>query len=95
MDDSQVVVRLNALFPEIIDEEREFAVTLTAPRPDDGEPLVPAVLPKGVLGCWSAESVIVSVNVMASRASGAVAAVEALLPDLARAAGASFEVRAP
>lgn len=93
--DATPVLRLNALFPEILDEDREFAVTLTSPRADDGEPLVPTVLPKGVLGCWSAGSVIVSVTVMASRASGAVAAVEALLPDLAGAAGASFEVRAP
>lgn len=91
--DATPVLRLNALFPEILEEDREFQVTLTAPRADGGLPLVPAVLPGGVIACWSAESAVVSATVMASRASIAVAAVEALLPDLAGAAGARFEVR--
>lgn len=92
--DASPVLRLTALFPEIPEDDREFEVTLTALRADGGLPLVPTVLPKGVIGCWSAESAVASVTVMASRASLAVAAVEALLPDLAGVAGAKFEVRA-
>ena len=67
---------------------------MTVPRGDGGEPLVPRVLPPEVLGCWSADQVTASVTVLASRPSGAVAAVEALVPELARSAGAVVTVRA-
>jgi hypothetical protein len=43
--------------------------------------------PPEVLGWWSADKVIVSVTVLACRPPSAVAAVDALAPDLARAAG--------
>lgn len=66
-----------------------YEVLLTVPREDKGEPLVPRELPPEVLGCWSADTVTVSATVAASRPSRAVAAVEALVPELAEAAGAS------
>jgi len=59
-----------------------------------GEPLVPRALPPEVLGCWSAAEVIVSVTVLTSRPSAAVAAVEALVPEVTRAEGAAVTVRA-
>jgi hypothetical protein len=46
-----------------------------------------------VLGCWSAEQVIVSVTVLASRPLAAVAAVEVLVPELIQAAGVVVTVR--
>ena len=93
-DPESPVVHLDVLFADLPVPGREFEVILTAPRQDGGEPLVPVNLPAGVLGCWSAESAVVSVTVCASRASSAVAAVEALVPELAGRAGATFEVRA-
>ena len=38
-----------------------------------------------MLGCWSAEQVIISTTVLASRQSTALAAVETLIPELAQA----------
>ena len=55
---------------------------------------MPRVLPPEVLGCWSADQVVASVTVLAWRPSSAVAAVEALLPELARSADAVVTVRA-
>jgi hypothetical protein len=55
---------------------------------------VPHALPHAVLGCWSADQVVASVTVLASRPSGAVATAEALVPELARSAGAVVTVRA-
>jgi hypothetical protein len=63
------------------------------PRKDKGAPLVPRELPPEVLGCWSADTVTVSATVLASRPSRAVAAVEALVPELAEATGAAVTVR--
>jgi hypothetical protein len=72
---------------------RPYEVVLTVPREDGGQPLTPTVLPEGVMGVWSAASVMVSVTVLASRPSSAVAAAEVLVPDLARAPGAEMTVR--
>lgn len=83
-----------ALWPELEEQPRPFEVVVTVPRTDDGEPLVPCALPDEVIGCWSAESVVLSVTVLASRASAAVSAVEVLVPDLAGAARAEVTVRA-
>src|ERR1700722_13830848 len=87
------VVRLNVLFLEIGEQTRPFEVLVTVPRADTGEPLVPHTLPAEVLGCWSADQVVVSVTVLASRPSAAVAAAEVLVPALATAAGAVVSVR--
>jgi hypothetical protein len=72
---------------------RLFEVLVTVTREDGGEPLVPRPLPEDVLGCWSAGELTVSARVLALRPSRAVAAVEALVPELARAAGAAVTVR--
>jgi len=87
------VVRLDVLFPEFEEQKRPFEVMVTVPRSDGGEPLVPHTLPAEVLSCWSADHVVVSVTVLASRPSAAVAAAEVLVPDLAGAAGAVVTVR--
>jgi hypothetical protein len=87
------VVSMTALWPELEDQQRPFEVVVTVPRADGGEPLVPCPLPPEVLGCWSAESVVMSVTVMATRKSAAVAAVEVLVPELAGAAEAEVRVK--
>jgi hypothetical protein len=87
------VVSMEALWPELPEQCRPYEVLLTVPREDNGEPLVPRELPPEVLGYWSAGTVTVSATVVASRPSRAVAAVEALVPELAEAAGASVTVR--
>ena len=65
-------------------ECRAFEVVATVPRSDGGEPLVPRDLPPEVLGCWSADQLTVSATVISAQPSGAVAAVEELMPELAR-----------
>ena len=85
---------MDALWPGLPDHRRPFEVVVTAPRADGGEPLVPRALPPEVLGCWSADQVIVSAVVLASRADAAVATVTALIPELTCAAGAEVKVRA-
>ena len=87
------VVTMEALWPELPEQCRPYNVLLTVPREDKGEPLVPRELPSEVLGCWSADTVTVSATVLASRPSRAVAAVEALVPELAEATGAAVTVR--
>lgn len=84
---------MDALWPELAEQKRPFEVVVTVPRADGGEPLVPCKLPAEVLGCWSADQVTVSVTVLASRPSGAVAAAEVLVPELSRAAGAEVRAR--
>jgi hypothetical protein len=79
---------------ELADQRRAFEVMVTVPRADGGEPFVPHALPPEVLGCWSADQVVASVTVLTAWPSGAVAAAEALVPELARAAGAVVTVRA-
>ena len=91
--DTAPVVSMDALWPELAEHRRPFEVVMTVPREDGGEPFVPHALPRGVLGCWSADQVVASVTVLASRPSGAVAAAEALVPELARSAGAVVTVR--
>lgn len=88
-----LTLRLDVLFPELAEQKRRFDVMVTVPRPDDGEPLVPCALPAGVLGCWSADRAVVSLTVLACRPSGAVAAAEVLVPELATAAGAEVTVK--
>jgi len=92
--DAASVVRMDALWPELAGQRRAFEVVVTVPRGDGSEPLVPRALPPEVLGCWSADQVVASVTVLAARPSGAVAAAEALVPELARSAGAVVTVRA-
>jgi hypothetical protein len=92
--ESSPVVSMEALWPELPGQRRPFEVVVTAPREDRGEPLVPGTLPPEVLGCWSADQVTVSATVLASHPSAAVAAVEALVPELSRAAGVAVTVRA-
>jgi hypothetical protein len=84
----------DALWPELAGQRRAFEVVVTVPRGDGGEPLVPRALPPEVLGCWSADQVAASVAVLAARPSGAVAAAEALVPELTWSAGAVVTVRA-
>jgi hypothetical protein len=68
---------------------------VTVPRQDDGEPLVPRALPPEVLGCWQVDKLVISVTVVASRPSRAVAAVEALVaPELSLAAASDVSVKA-
>jgi hypothetical protein len=86
-------VCLDVLFPDLAEPRRPFEVVVTVPRSDGGEPLVPVALPPEVLGCWSADQVVVSLTVLAARPSAAVAAAEVLVPDLAIAAGAVVSVR--
>lgn len=54
---------------------------------------MPRSLRAVVFGCWSATQVVASVTVLASRPSMAVAAAEALVPELAQAAGAVVTVK--
>jgi hypothetical protein len=93
MDIAPVVI-MDVLWPELAEQCRAFEVVMTVPREDGGEPFVPHALPHGALGCWSADQVVASVTVLASPPSGAVAAAEALVPELARSAGAVLTVRA-
>jgi hypothetical protein len=88
------VVSMDALWPELAGQRRPFEVVVTVPRADGGAPLVPLALPPEVLGCWSAGQFVASVTVLAARPSTAVAVAEALVPELARAAGAVVTVRA-
>jgi len=90
--DSSVVLGAGAPRPEFVGR-RLFEVVVTAPREDSGEPLVPRALPPEVLGCWAADRVSASVAMLTARASSAVAAAEALMPELAGAAGALVTVR--
>ena len=92
--DATPVVRMDALWPEPAGQRRPFEVVVTVPRADGGEPLVPQALPPEVLGYWSADQMVASVTVLATRPSGAVAAAEALAPKLTRPAGAVVTVRA-
>ena len=87
------MLSVDALWPELVEQRRAFEVLMTVPREDGGEPFVPHALPRGVLGCRSADQVVASVTVLASRPSGAAAAAEALAPELARSAGAVVTVR--
>jgi hypothetical protein len=89
-----LVVTMDALWPDMPEQRRPHEVVVTVPREDGGEPLVPRSLPALVLGCWSAALVTASVTVMAARPSLAVAAAGALMPELARAAGALVTVKA-
>ena len=91
--DMPPIVSMEALWPELPEQCRPYEVLLTVPREDKGEPLVPRELPPEVLGCWSADTVTVSATVLASRPSRAVAAVEALVPELAEATGAAVTAR--
>jgi hypothetical protein len=91
--DSSPVVSMTALWP-VEEQKREFEVLITVPREDGGEPLVPTTLPAEVLGCWSADQVVVSLRVLAPRPSSAVAAAEVLVPELAGAPKAEVTVRA-
>jgi hypothetical protein len=75
------------MWPDMPEQRRPYEVMLTLPREDGGEALVPRTLPAVVLGCWSATQVVASVTVLAARPSVAVAAAEALIPDLAHASG--------
>ena len=86
-----LIVAMEALWPELPGQRRPYEVLLTVPRDDKGEPLVPRELPPEVLGCWPTDTV--SATVLASRPSRAVAAVEALVPELAGATGAAVTVR--
>lgn len=87
------IVSMDALWPELPGQCRPYEVVLTVPREDGGEPLVPRALPTEVLCCWSADQVMVSVTVLASRPAAAVAAVEALVPELTCAPGAVVAIR--
>jgi hypothetical protein len=89
-----LVVTMDALWPDMPEQRRPYEVVLTVPREDGGEPLVPRTLPAVVLGCWSATQVVASVTVLAAQLSVAVAAAEALVPDLAHAAGVTVSVKA-
>jgi hypothetical protein len=84
---------MDAPLPELPEQHRSFEVVVRAPRQDRGEPLVPRVLPPEVLGCWSADDVIVSATVLTSGPSLAVAAVEILVPEATCTAGAAVTVR--
>lgn len=84
---------MEALWPELPQRRRTFEVVLSVPREDGGEPLVPRELPPELLGCWAADRIVISATVSATRPSRAVAAVEALVPELAAAAGASVTAR--
>jgi hypothetical protein len=92
--DPPTVVGMDALWAELPEQRRPYEIVLVAPREDTGEPLVPRALPPEVLGCWSADQVIVSAIVPASGPTAAIAAVEALVPELTRAAGTAVTVRA-
>jgi hypothetical protein len=89
-----LVVTMDALWPDMPERRRPHEVVVTVPREGGGEPLVPRSLPALVPGCWSATLVTAPVTVMAARPSLAVAAAEALMPELARAAGALVTVKA-
>jgi hypothetical protein len=91
--DPSPVVSMTALWPELEEQPRPFEVVVTVPRGDGGEPLVPCPLPAEVIGCWSADQVVVSLTVLASRPSLALAAAEVLVPDLAGAPRAEVTVR--
>jgi hypothetical protein len=91
---SPLVVTMDALWPDMPEQRRPYEVILTVPREDGGEALVPRTLPAVVLGCWSATQVVASVTVLAARPSTAVAAAEALVPDLAQATGVIVTVKA-
>jgi hypothetical protein len=80
--DPSPTVNMHALWPELPGQRRPFEVVVSVPREDGGEPLVPRLMPPEVLSCWSADQVIVSATVLASRPAAAVAAVEALVPEL-------------
>lgn len=71
--DTAPVVSMDALWPDLAEQRRPFEVVVTVPREDSGEPRVPRALPPEVLGCWSADTVMVSATVLASRPSRAVA----------------------
>jgi hypothetical protein len=86
--DSVPIMNMDVLWPELAEQLHAFEVVVTVPRQDGGEPLVPRALPSEVLGCWSADQVVASVRVVASRPLGAVAATEALAPEMAKASGA-------
>ena len=92
--DTAPIVRMDALWPELAGQRRPFEVVVTVPRTDSGGPLVPRALPPEVLGCWSAGQQVASVTVLAVRPSSALAAAEALVPELTRSAGAVVTVRA-
>jgi hypothetical protein len=79
-------VTMEAVRPELASQWRLFEVVMTVPRSDGGEPLVPFTLSAGVLTCWSADEIIVSATVLAGRPSTALAAAEALMPELPEAA---------
>jgi hypothetical protein len=83
------VVSMDALWPDLAEQRRPFEVVVTVSREDGGGPLVPRALPPEVLGCWSASQVVASVTVLTSRPSLAVAAAEALVPELPRPQGRS------
>ena len=85
---------MDALWPELAEHRHPFEVVMTCRARTVESPSCRTHLPRGVLGCWSADQVAASVKVLASRPSGAVAAAEALVPELAWSAGAVVTVRA-
>lgn len=80
---------------ETSEQTRPFEIVMTVPREDSGQPFVSRPLPPGVSGAWSAKSVTISATLTAASASLAVAAIEALVPDLARAEGVRWSVHSP
>lgn len=93
--DAAPAVRMDALWPELAGQRRAFEVVVTVPRGDGGEPLVPRALPPEVMGCWSADQLVASVTLLAARPSGAVAAAEALVPELTRSPRRSLRCERP
>jgi hypothetical protein len=89
------VVSMEALWPDLPEERRTFEVVVTVAREDGGELPAPRALPPEVRGGWSAGQITVKATVRASSASRAVAVIEALVPELTRAVGATMTVRAP
>jgi hypothetical protein len=80
---------------EMTAQGRQFEVVMTVPRLGGSVPLMPRELPDGVFGAWGAVTVTISATVTAAGAGQAVAAVEAIVPDLARADGITVQVHAP
>jgi hypothetical protein len=73
---------------------QQFEVTVTVPREDGGELLVPRVShPPGVMAVCTAKLAQAVMTVHAVRKSAALAIAGALVPELAEASGAIAEVR--
>lgn len=86
---------MESLLPDVPEPLRRFDVTVSVPREDDGDGLVPPSAPRGknVVSAWTAEQAIMCVTVTAPGLFEAAVLGLAAAGEWAQMPGASAEVK--